>query len=86
MVTVVIDAAGRLLAEPQVSVVGLLEEHEEEPLAVVRAEVRAALASLKAGLAADDEMVRELVRVAVRRGFRKSIGKKPVTQIHLVRL
>ncbi len=86
MVTVVIDAEGRLLAEPQVSVIGLLEDHEEEPLAVVRAEVRAALDGLKAGVAADNETVRELVRVAVRRAFRKSIGKKPVTQIHLVRL
>jgi len=85
-VTVVLDGAGRLLAEPQVSVVGLLEDHEEEPLAVVRSEVRGALDRMTAAEAADDEAVRETVRLATRRGFRKTVGKKPVTQIHLVRL
>jgi len=85
-VTVVLDAKGRLAAEPQVSVVGLLDEHEEEPLAAVRAEVHAALATLNDRQTADDDTVREAVRLAVRRSFRKTVGKKPVTQIHLVRL
>jgi ribonuclease J len=85
-VTVVLDAKGRLAAEPQVSVVGLLDEHEEEPLTAVRAEVHAALATLNDRQKADDDTVREAVRLAVRRSFRKTVGKKPVTQIHLVRL
>lgn len=85
-VTVVLDAKGRLAAEPQMSVVGLLDEHEEEPLIAACAEVRAALAKLKEQRTTDDDAIRETVRIAVRRSFRKTVGKKPVTQIHLVRL
>lgn len=85
-VTVVLDAKGRLAAEPQVSVVGLLDEHEDEPLIAACAEVRAALSKLKEQRTTDDDAIRETVRIAVRRSFRKTIGKKPVTQIHLVRL
>ena len=35
---------------------------------------------------ADDADVKETVRLAVRRAFYESLGKKPVTTVHLVRI
>ncbi|HMA49248.1 MAG TPA: ribonuclease J [Magnetospirillaceae bacterium] len=87
VITVVLDRAGKLLGEPQVSAVGLLDpEHEaEEHEAVVEA-VREAIAELPASARRDDEVTREAVRVAVRRHLKKSHGKKPLTDVHLVRV
>ena len=87
VITVVLDRAGKLLGEPQVSAVGLLDpEHEaEEHEAVVEA-VKEAVAELPASARRDDEVTREAVRVAVRRHLKKSHGKKPLTDVHLVRV
>ncbi len=66
--------------------IGLLEEGEEAPLSEVRAEISRTVARLSDSHRKDDEQVSEAVRLAVRRAFRKTIGKKPVTQVHLVRV
>jgi ribonuclease J len=34
----------------------------------------------------DDDVTREAVRIAVRRHLKKSHGKKPLTDVHLVRV
>ena len=87
VVTVVFDRTGKMLGEPQVTAIGLLdEEHEaEEHEAVVEA-VREAIAELPASARRDDEVTREAVRLAVRRHLKKSHGKKPMTDVHLVRV
>jgi len=87
VITVVLDRTGKLLGDPQVTAVGLLDpEHEaEEHEAVVEA-VREALDELPAAARRDDEVAREAVRVAVRRHLKKSHGKKPLTDVHLVRV
>jgi ribonuclease J len=87
VITIVLDRAGQLLGEPQVSAVGLLDpEHEaEEHEAVVEA-VRDAVGDLPAAARRDDDVAREAVRVAVRRHLKKSHGKKPLTDVHLVRV
>ncbi len=85
-VTVVLDGTGKIVGETQVSVIGLLEEGEEAPLSEVRAEISRTVARLSDSHRKDDEQVSEAVRLAVRRAFRKTIGKKPVTQVHLVRV
>ncbi len=87
VVTIVIDKKGRLLGDPQLSAPGLLDaEHEaEEYGAVVRA-VRAAIVELPPGKIRDDEAMKEAVRLAVRRHLRASHGKKPLTDVHLVRV
>jgi ribonuclease J len=85
-VTVLLDTAGNLLAKPQISVVGLLEEGEEAPLSEVHAEIKRTIARFGEKERKNDESAAELIRLAVRRAFRKAIGKKPVTQIHLVRV
>ncbi len=87
VVTVVLDKVGKLLGEPQLTALGLLDAgHEaEEHDAVVEA-VRDAIEELPMKVRRDDGVVREAARLAVRRSLRDSHGKKPITDVHLVRV
>ena len=85
MVTVVIDDAGRLVAPPQVSVQGLAEGNVATDAALVR-KVAEAVGDLSARERGDDEAVREAARVAVRRELRARHNKRPVLEVHVVRL
>ncbi|CAA7621033.1 Predicted hydrolase of the metallo-beta-lactamase superfamily [Candidatus Terasakiella magnetica] len=87
VVTVVLDKFGKLLGDPQLTALGLLDSaHEaEEHDAVVEA-VRDAIEELPVKVRKDDGVVRETARLAVRRSLRDSHGKKPITDVHLVRL
>jgi ribonuclease J len=87
VVTVVLDGKGRLLGDPQLTALGLLDAaHEaEEHDAVVEA-VREAVEELPHKARRDDGVVREAARLAVRRSLRDSHGKKPITDVHLVRV
>src|SRR5262249_7078064 len=86
--TIILDGAGRLVGEPQVTVHGLATgtEGEEEARAEAAAAARRALAALAPGKRTDDHSVREVVRLAVRRSLNARHGKKPLTDVHLVRL
>jgi ribonuclease J len=84
--TVVLDKGGKLLAAPQVTVQGLVEEADSETLAALGDRLGQAIAELPASLRRDDEAVREAARLAMRRSLKASYGKKPVTDIHIVRL
>ncbi len=87
VVTIVLDRVGKLLGDPQVSAMGLLDaEHEaEEHEAVVEA-VREAVAEMPYLARQNDDVVRETARLAVRRHLKESHGKKPLTDVHLVRV
>jgi len=87
VVTIVLDKNNRLMGTPQVSALGLLHaEHEaDEHEAVVEA-VRKAINELKHSARGDDDAVREAARLAVRRHLKGSHGKKPLTDVHLVRV
>jgi ribonuclease J len=87
VVTIVLDRSGSLLGAPQVSAVGLLDpEHEAEEHEAVVDAVREAMADLTQPVRKDDSLTREAVRQAVRRHLKKSHGKKPLTDVHLVRV
>ncbi|HEV2160788.1 MAG TPA: ribonuclease J [Stellaceae bacterium] len=83
LATLVMDRAGKLLAPPQVSVEGVPSEDSGEALA---ARVAQALDELGPRDRRDDDKVREAARLAIRRSLRDWHGKKPVTQVHLVRI
>jgi len=84
--TVVLDRSGRLKADPQVTVLGLLDpEIDADALDDLSAAVLAAVNALPAG-DRDDAAVREAARLAVRRSLHASRGKKPVTDVHVVRV
>jgi len=85
--TLVLDKAGRLKADPQVTVQGLLDpELDAADIDDVAAAVRAAVAALSGDDRGDDAAVKEAARLAVRRTLHASRGKKPVTDVHVVRV
>ena len=84
--TVVVDAKGRLVEDPIVTVNGVYDaEDEDEIEQEVMAAVAAAIDDLRPDQRRDDSMVGEMSRRAVRRCIRALCGKKPHTEIHLVR-
>jgi len=88
VLTLVVDRDGRLAAEPQLTAQGLLTEAPED-LALadqVLDDVEDAVAALPRARARDDEELRETARRAVRRALRRLLGKRPPTDVHLVRL
>ena len=84
LATIVMDRKGNLLAPPQVTVQGLLDVAGDA--VELGSRVAQALAELSAKDLRDDDAVREAARLAVRRSLKDWHGKKPVTQVHLVRL
>ncbi len=86
-VTLVIGADGLFQGAPIVTAQGLLDpEAEGDKLALIAAGVEEALRRLPKIGRRDDALVKETARIAVRRTFRKMLDKKPVTEVHLVRL
>ena len=86
-VTLVIGADGLFQGAPMVTVQGLLDgEAEADKLALVAAGVEEALRRLAKVDRLNDAAVKEAARIAVRRACNRMFGKKPVTDVHLVRL
>lgn len=87
LATIVVDGDGRLRAPPQVTVQGLGAVEEDAALTEeLRQKVAEAIAALPAAERRDDAALREAARLAVRRSLRAWHGKKPVTEVHLVRI
>ncbi len=87
VVTLVMAGTGELLTAPQVAVMGLIDEATDRDLLLdVVDAVREAVALLPRSARADDAQVKEAARIALRRCFNASHGKKPVTEVHLVRV
>ncbi|HSK39236.1 MAG TPA: ribonuclease J [Arenibaculum sp.] len=85
--TVVLDRGGKLMMAPQIAVMGLLDHPEQdESLLEVSGAVRRAVEDLPLQARSDDHAVKQTVRIAVRRSFNATQGKKPLTEVHLVRL
>ncbi len=87
MVTLVLDEAGELLDDPQLTMHGLLDGDDKNDAEIEIAEtVRLAIEDLSARRRANDDALGEVARSAVRRCFMEMLGKRPVTTVHLVRL
>ncbi|HEX9446463.1 MAG TPA: ribonuclease J [Dongiaceae bacterium] len=87
LVSVVLDKKSNLLADPQVTLEGLLDgEALELAKMEIAGSVRIALEGLSRGQRDLTEEVAEIVRLAARRWFHKAHDKKPVTKVHLIRL
>jgi ribonuclease J len=86
VVTLVLDRNGLPAAAPQVSVMGFTTDDGDADLAGIDAAVRDAIDDMPAAARRDDELVKEAARLAVRRVIGERIGKRPTTQVHLVRI
>ncbi|MEQ8967174.1 MAG: ribonuclease J [Azospirillaceae bacterium] len=85
--TLILDGRGRLAGDPQIALMGLEEgETLDEARSLVIERVRKEVGRLSADRLVDDDAVREAARVAVRRAMKDFHGKRPATEVHLVRL
>jgi ribonuclease J len=84
--TVVIDARGKLAVRPLLTAHGVVDEADEVAISAVEEAIKRALEGLAPHERGDDEAVREKARAAIRRSFSQSHGKKPVTDIHVIRV
>jgi ribonuclease J len=85
--TLVIDKAGKLVAEPQISAAGLIDPTQEGNLHDRIADaIRDAIEAMDSAGRQNDDAVREAARRSVRRAVHAAHGKKPMTDIHLVRV
>jgi ribonuclease J len=87
VVTLVVDRRGKLQADPQLSTQGVLDtEAEPDLIDDVGDTIRAAVEALPHEARLDDVRMKEAARLAARRALQSHTGKKPVTDVHLVRL
>jgi ribonuclease J len=85
LATIVVDADGRLKAPPQVTVQGLAED-PDALAAELRELVEEAVKDLPPRERRDDAALHEAVRLAIRRALKAHSGKRPVTEVHVVRI
>lgn len=87
VVTLVLDRQGRLAAPSAISLIGLVEEvAASAALPFLRDAAERAVSDLPAGPRRDDDAVRDAVRRALRRLINERFGKRPLIEIHLVRI
>ncbi|MGH6934029.1 MAG: ribonuclease J [Dongiaceae bacterium] len=85
--TLVLDRSGKLIGDPRVTVHGLLDpEDNAEAVADVATAIAEAVRKIAPKDRADDGAVKEAARLALRRSLNASHGKKPVTDVHLIRV
>jgi ribonuclease J len=85
--TLVMTGKGELVADPKVAVIGLIDRDDGSAgLDTLAEAVRRAIEAMPSAARRDDESVRQAARIAVRRSLNASQGKKPVTEVHLIRL
>ena len=83
--TIVVDGRGRPVAPPKVSLRGIEDEDGTLAQAVVLG-LNEMMADLSAAERRDDGRIEEAARQAVRRVVRAHLGKKPLTDVHIVRI
>ena len=83
--TVVINQQAQVLGQIQISSFGLLPPDSEEH-ALLLTEIQKTLAELPDDKKASDEQVKEEIRVAIRRFITQTFGKKPLLEVHLIRI
>ncbi len=88
-VTLIMNAHGDLLADPQVTTVGLIDSEERSGKIFEKAlknEIDDILDDMTREDLDDDEFVSEEVRIGVRRFVNSQLSMKPKTTVHLTRL
>lgn len=87
--TLVMDQRGDLVADPQITMIGLVDPENEEEAKLEQTviyEIEDILADLSRDDRMDDHMVHEEVRIGIRRLVNLVLGMKPKATVHLVRV
>ncbi|RJF87454.1 ribonuclease J [Oleomonas cavernae] len=82
VVTLVVDAKGKAVTEPEVVIAGLAEEEDGDLAAEIAEAVKAALPRGRT----DIDSLTEAARQAARRAANRITGRKPVTDVQVIRL
>jgi ribonuclease J len=80
-----VDATGRLRGEPRVSAPGLFEQDDPENARIAQ-ELADAIEDLPASLRREDASLTDAVRAALRRALGKRLQKRPLVDVHLLRI
>lgn len=80
-----VDRAGRVVGQPQVSAPGLLDSEDPE-IIELSGSFAAELAELPDTLRQDDGTFSEAARAALRRALHRRYGKRPLVDVHLLRV
>jgi ribonuclease J len=83
--SVAVDEQGRLLGAPRVSAPGLYEADDAE-IGKIGREVGDALGDLPLALRRDDAGLADAVRAALRRSLGRRLQKRPLVDVHLLRV
>ncbi|MCW9032661.1 MAG: ribonuclease J [Alphaproteobacteria bacterium] len=87
VVSIVIDQKGLLIAEPQITTQGLvLDEGDEDLMDDVVDAIHGALTKMDRASKKDDQAVNEAVRIGTRRCFKKLLNKRPIVDVHVIRV
>lgn len=87
MVSIVVGRDGNLLADPQVTLEGLLDgEPAATAIAAIAATSGEAIGNLSRQQRQETAEISEAARLAARRWFNKTHNKKPITKVHVIRL
>jgi ribonuclease J len=85
LASIAVDEAGRLRGQPRVSAPGLLDPDSPET-AQVSGELAEAVAELPIALRRDDAALTDAARAALRRALGKRLQKRPLVDVHLLRV
>jgi ribonuclease J len=83
--SLVVDEGGKLLGNPKVSAPGLFEPEDPESARISR-EFGIALADLPGAMRRDDSALADAAKAALRRCVGKRLGKRPLVDVHLMRV
>jgi ribonuclease J len=87
VVTIVLDRGGRLLKEPQMTLMGIVDDHELEDLAQQAGAIIAdAIENMSKSSRLNDHDVTKVASQALRKCMNEMHGKKPMTEVHVVRV
>jgi ribonuclease J len=88
MISLVVDEKGQLLVDPQVSLIGFSrdEDGEDDYMEDVKDAVIHAYQQMPKSQRLDDVAIQHAVRIAARKTMNELYGKKPVTDVHVVRV
>jgi len=85
--TLALDRQGRLVAPPAISLIGMVEPAvAEETMPALRGALERLVDELPAGSRRDDGVVRDAARRGLRRILNERFGKRPLVEIHVVRI
>ena len=83
--SVAVDEAGRLRGRPRVSAPGLFEADDPENTRIAD-ELADSMADLPAALRRDDAALTEAAKTALRRALGRRLQKRPLVDVHLLRV